>query len=360
MNKKCIKLSVITAAAILFMGGQTIVANAETVTEENPLGGMSYHIGQYVEETSNIDSSKMSMLLAKQVEIPNNIAIANVNDYVNVREKPSTSSNIIGILPKDGSAIVLEIADGWAKISSGKVTGYVSLEYLHTGQAGYQKATELAKLTATVTAGSINVRSETSTLTEDNIIAEVNRGEELEVIDDHSMDLLTKDDPKASLWVQVKIDNLEGYVSRDFVTVDYAWKTATKIDPIDSSVSSLRTRIATEAKKHIGLRYVWGGNSLVTGADCSGFVLAVYREVGVSTKSLPRRSRDLAVSGKSVSRSNIKPGDMVFYGNSRGVVDHVALYIGNGKVVHESGYTSGCKLSNVDYRKIIAIRNYLD
>lgn len=348
------------AATILFMGGHTIIANAESVTEENPLGGMSYLIGQYVEDTSNKDISEMSMLLAKQLVIPNNIAIAKVNDYVNIREKAGTSSNIIGILPKEASCIVHEITDGWAKVTSGKVTGYIDMNYLYTGQEGIQKAKELVRLTATVLAGSVNVRSEASTLTDDNIIAEVNRGEELEVIDDHSMDLLTKDDPKASLWVKVKIDNLEGYVTREFVSVDYAWKSATKIDPIDSSVSSLRSRIAQEAKKHIGLRYVWGGNSLVTGADCSGFVLAVYRECGVSTKSLPRRSRDLAVSGKSVSRSNIKPGDMVFYGNSRGTVDHVALYIGNGKVVHESGYSTGCKISNIDYRRIIAIRNYLD
>lgn len=348
------------AATILFMGGQSIIASAETVTEENPLGGMSYHIGQYVDETSNVDSSEVSMLLAKQLVIPDNIAIANVKDYVNIREKASKSANIIGILPKDASCIVLDISDGWAKVSSGNVTGYISTEYLFTGQAGVQKAKDLAKLTAKVVAGSVNVRSEASTLTDNNIIAEVSRGEELEVTDDHSMDLLTKDDPKAALWVKVKIDNLEGYVSREFVTVDYAWKSATKIDPIDSSISSLRTRIAQEAKKHIGLKYVWGGNSLVTGADCSGFVLAVYRECGVSTKTFPRASRDLAVSGKSVSRSNIKPGDMVFYGNSRGNVDHVALYIGNGKVVHESGHTTGCKISNIDYRKIIAIRNYLD
>lgn len=360
MKTKYIKISVMTACAIMMLQGNAIIANAETVTEENPLGGMSYAIGNYVDDTSTKDGSEVTLLLATPVTIPENIAIAKVNDYLNIRENAGTTYNIIGILPKDAYCVVQEVNGEWAKITSGGVTGYVDTKYLYMNEEGYQKAEELSKLTATVIAGSVNVRSEASTLSEDNIIAEVNRDEELEVVDDHSMDLLTKDDPKATLWVKVKVDNLEGYVSREFVDVSYKWKSAQKIDPIDASVSSLRTRIVQEAKKHLGLRYVWGGNSLVTGADCSGFVLAVYRECGFSTSGIPRTSRDMARGGKSVSRSNIKPGDMVFYGNSRGTVDHVAMYIGGGKVIHESGYSSGCKISNIDYRKVLAIRNYLD
>lgn len=362
MNKKYIRLSVLTAATVFLLGAQSITARAETVTEENSLGGMSELIEEYVNDTSSKDSSQVTNLFATDVTIPDNIAIANVNDYVNIREKPGTSFNIVGILPKDAYCIVQSVSDGWAKISSGGVTGYVSTEYLYMNSEGVSKAKKLAQLTATVTAGSVNVRSEASTLTNDNIIAEVNRNEELEVVNDSSMDLLTKNDPNATLWVKIKIDNLEGYVSREFVNVSYGWKSATKIDPIDATVSSLRTRIVQEAKQHIGLRYVWGGNSLVSGADCSGFVLAVYRECGVSTSNFPRRSKDLAVSsyGTTVSKANIKPGDMVFYGDSRGNVDHVAMYIGNGQVIHESGYSTGCKISNINYRTVIRIKNYLD
>ena len=364
MKTKCIKLSVMTAATIIILGGQTLTVKAESVSEENPLGGMSQIIEQYVNDTSTKESSEITNLLAKQITFPENVAVAKVNDFVNIREKAGTSYNIIGILPKDGICSVLSVEDGWAKITSGNVTGYVHTDYLYLNESGKQKANELAKLTATVIAGSVNVRSETSTLNDDNIIAEIYHGEEYEVIEEGSINLFTKDDPKATEWIYIKIDTdlgeHKGYVSSEFVKTDYAWKTATKIDPIDATVSSLRTRIVQEAKKHLGLRYVWGGNSLVTGADCSGFVLAVYRECGVSTRNIPRVSRDLAVNGKSVKRSHIKPGDMVFYGNSRGRVDHVAMYIGNGKVIHESGRVSGCRIDNMDYRKVLAIRNYLD
>ncbi|MBE5960261.1 MAG: peptidoglycan endopeptidase [Lachnospiraceae bacterium] len=362
MNRKALKLSVMTAATVLLMSGQTIVANAESVTEEKTLGGFSYVLDQYVNETSTIDSSEITLLLASKVEIPENIAIANVDDCLNIREKAGKSYDIIGYLPKDAYCIVKEVKDGWAKITSGEVTGYVSSEYLYMGEAGYKKAKSLANLTATVTAGSVNVRQTPSTESNQNIITEVSKNEELLVVEDDSLELLTKDDPKAELWVKVSVDNVEGYVSRDYVDVSYKWKMAVKIDPVDASVSSLRIRLTQESKKYLGLRYVWGGQSLTTGADCSGFVRSLYKLVGIDITNLPRTSYDLAKSslGKSVSLAEAKPGDLVFYGDAKGNVDHVAMYIGNNQVIHESGRTTGCKISNVTYRTILRIKNFID
>lgn len=359
MNKNKVKIVAFTAASLLMITPSTS-AFAATISEETSLGGFSYYLEQYY-NTSSLKESEEILLLSTEIQIPNGIAIANVKDYVNIRENAGTDQNIIGILTKDAYCIVSEVtSDGWAKIKSGNISGYIKTEYLYMGQAGVKKAKETAALTAKVTANTVNVRSTPSTLSSDNIITEVKKGEELEVIDESSKELLTKNDPNADLWVKVAIDNLEGYVTREFVEISYTWKTATKSNAV--TVSTKRNQIVAEAKSHIGLRYVWGGQSLTTGADCSGFIHAVYKKCGVDTTKLERTSYGMAGQsyGKTVTLANAQPGDLVFYGNSRGKVDHVAMYIGNGLVVHESGYKSGCKISNVDYRKILKIKNVLD
>lgn len=101
---------------------------------------------------------------------------------------------------------------------------------------------------------------------------------------------------------------------------------------------------------------------MVTGCDCSGFCLAVYRACGYDTSQLPRASYDIAASskGRTVSLAEAKPGDMVFYGSSSGKINHVALYMGNGMIIHESGRKYGCMVSQVDYRHIVKIKSFLD
>lgn len=371
MRKTLKKAALAALTSVLFCSAPVTYAAASS--DSSALGGFSYMFEQYLESKSNSDSSEDSdgstMLLSTQVTIPENIAIANVVDSCNIREGAGTNYNIIGIFPKNAYCIVLdETEDGWAHIQSGNVTGYIKTDYLFMGDEGYQKACEMAHLVATVTAGSVNVRTAPTTENDDNIIMEVTRGEQLEVVEEA---VLNKNDAKAQIWVKVAVDSTDladseengyGYITSEFVEVGYNWKTAVKIDPIDPSVSAIRLKIVNEAKKYIGLKYVWGGTSLKTGADCSGFCLAVYRACGVSTSKLPRTSYNMAASsaGKTVSLANAKPGDLVFYGDSRGNVNHVALYIGNNQVIHESGRKEGCKISNVNYRKIIKIKNFLD
>jgi peptidoglycan DL-endopeptidase CwlO len=332
-----------------------------------PLSGFSYIYQQYLDSVSGDDTDAEATLLSTPISIPENAAIAKVDDYCNVREGAGTNYDIIALFTKNSYCVVKDVTDdGWAHIKSGSVDGYIKSDYLYMGDEGYDKACSLAHLVATVTAGSVNVRSNPDTSDDSNIVMEVSKGEELDVVEEA---VLSKNDDEAKLWVKVELDSSDteseksyGYIAKDFVDVGYDWKTATKIDPIDASISSARINMVNEAKKHIGLRYVWGGNSLVSGCDCSGFCLAIYRACGISTSSIPRCSYELAASsmGKTVSLSNAKPGDLVFYGNSSGHVDHVALYIGNGQVIHESGWESGCKLSNVNYRSIIKIKNFID
>ncbi len=358
MHKKLMKCTAIASAMLFSLSFMGTVAHAEVMPGGEGVAGMTALFEQYYNEKST--TSGTTSLLSTPVTIPNNIAIAKCDDSINIREKAGTSYNIVGKLPKNAYCIVLDYEDGWAKIISGDVTGYVSTDYLYMGSEGYQKAKELAVLKATVTAGNVNVRSTASTLSDSNIITEVNRGEDLIVIEEDAIEVVTKDDPNATIWVKVVIDDNIGFVTKEFVDLSYKWKTAIKIEGI--TASSMRTTIINEAKKHIGLRYSWGGTSLTSGADCSGFIWAVYTKCGlnVSRLGLPRTSSDMARDGKKVTLATIQPGDLVFYGNRKGTVDHVAMYIGNGKVIHESGRREGCKISNMNYRTIITMRNYLD
>lgn len=357
MNKNKRRVALIAISSLLTFSPIASTA-AAPIDDGVSIGGLSYYLDLYYNDTS---SDSETILLSTEIVIPKNIAIAKVNDYVNIREKPGTDYTIVGILTKNAACTVLDVtADGWAHIQSGNITGYILSTYLYMGEEGTKKAKDVAKLTAKVTAGTVNVRSTPSSEDSNNIIAEVSRDEELEVIDVSSKELLTKNDPNADAWVKIVIDNEEGYVTREFVDVSYTWKKASK--PAATTKSTLRNIIVNEAKKHLGLRYVWGGESLTTGADCSGFVRAVYKKCGVNISQLNRTAKGMSSQsyGKTVTLANAQPGDLVFYADSRGNVNHVAMYMGNGQVIHESGRTSGCKINNVNYRTIYKIKSFLN
>lgn len=105
--------------------------------------------------------------------------------------------------------------------------------------------------------------------------------------------------------------------------------------------------IANYACKFVGNPYVAGGTSLTNGADCSGFVMAVYKNFGIS---LPRSSYSQSTVGRGVSYSEAQPGDVIYYGG------HVGIYIGNGQIVHASTERTGIKITSATYRSIITVR----
>lgn len=111
--------------------------------------------------------------------------------------------------------------------------------------------------------------------------------------------------------------------------------------------SSLRLEIVEYAIKFNGNPYAWGGTSLTKGADCSGFTQSVFKSQGIN---LPRTSKSQAKGGRMVPLNKLNPGDLIFY-RKNGNVNHVALYIGNNKVIHASSPKSGIKISKYDYRK---------
>lgn len=274
-----------------------------------------------------------------------NLGIANVDNNLNIRAAAAEDGKLVGKLPKNAACEVLDDDGTWAHIKSGKVEGYVSLDYLFTGITAKHKAEELATTMARVTTDSLKVRAEAST--ESEVVTLVPNGEELEVIS-------VEGD-----WVKVYLDDEEVYVHANYVEVSSELDTAITMTELlyGQGVSDIRVDICQYAKEFLGNPYVWGGTSLTKGADCSGFVQGVFKKYGVR---LPRTSREQANSGTTVSLSEVKAGDLIFYGNGRHI-NHVAIYIGGGQVIHASNRKTGIKISNMTYRSPVkAVRVLYD
>lgn len=120
--------------------------------------------------------------------------------------------------------------------------------------------------------------------------------------------------------------------------------------------SSKRKEIVEYALKFEGNPYLYGGTSLTNGTDCSGFTQSVYKNCGIK---IPRTSKEQAKGGKSVPLDSIKPGDLIFY-TKNGQINHVALYIGNKKIIHASNPKTGITISKYNYRKPYKAVSYLD
>lgn len=266
-----------------------------------------------------------------------NLGIANVDNNLNVRAVAAEDGKLVGKLPKDAACEVLEDDGTWAHIRSGKVDGYVSCEFLLTGIPAKRRAEELAVTMARVTTDSLKVRAEANMDSE--VITLVPNGEELEVAE-------VEGD-----WVKVYLDDEEVYVSAEYVQVSSELGTAITMTELfyGQGISDVRVDLCQYAKEFLGNPYVWGGTSLTKGADCSGYVLSIFKKYGIS---LPHSSAAQANCGSTVKLSEAQPGDLVFYGNGKSI-NHVAIYIGNGQVIHASSPKTGIRISNVSYRSPI-------
>ncbi len=273
-----------------------------------------------------------------------NLGVAQVDGNLNVREAPGTEAEVVGKMPNNAGCEILGTEGEWTKIESGKVTGYVKSEYLLTGEAAIAKAREVQQTLATVTTTTLYVREEPNT--DCSVITMMPQGEELEVVE--VMDG----------WVKINVDSDEGYVSSEYVEISTELTKAQTMTEVryGEGVSDVRVSLVQFATQFVGNPYVWGGTSLTNGADCSGFVLSVFANYGIS---LPHSSRAQANCGTSISASEAQPGDLFFYGNGSSI-NHVAIYIGSGQVVHASSPKSGIKISGAYYRtpvKVVRVIN---
>ncbi|MCR5609353.1 MAG: C40 family peptidase [Lachnospiraceae bacterium] len=397
------------------------ISNTETKTEEGQTAeGVTEETQAEVTETGveQQEQTEVTEDVIEQVSEYANTGISVADPYVNVRTEPNTDSEVRGKLYQGSAAEIVEQAGEWVKIKSGSVEGYIKTEFLAIGFSAEELIGKYGKKHATVMTETLNVRE-----AQDNtsrILAQVGTDEVYNVLEE------------SEEWVKVSIDDIVGYLSKDYVKIDVEFDKAISIEEeqaalaaqaekerlereaeeariaaqkaeqerlarakaeqekaaqarkeaqrqaaqssnSSSTTNTTKTEIADNstpstsesssssssssgttgqdvvnyALQFTGVPYVYGGTSLTKGADCSGFTQSVYAHFGYG---LSRTSGSQASDGKSVSLDSIQPGDLLFYTNSSGSINHVALYIGNGKVVMQSKTGDVSKVVRYNYR----------
>jgi cell wall-associated NlpC family hydrolase len=246
-----------------------------------------------------------------------------------VREKQSTDSTTLELIPEGETYIVLKEYDDWAEILLGSddagndFTGFVSKDYV-TIEIDFKEA--------------ISIEEEQRQI---KLQQEAERAEEERRQKQAEADARKKAEEEAEKKAaQAAKDN-----------DDNDSKPSTQSS---GSLSGLRSDIISYARKFVGGPYLWGGTSLTGGADCSGFVWRIYRDFGYY---IPRTSYDQSRgAGTRVDLSDRQPGDLIFYANNNGTVNHVAMYIGNDQIVQAANSRQGIIISKYNYRKVVAIR----
>ncbi len=341
------------------------VALAKGTTLEN----MQAQTGQEsIQVASLVNEAEVKAVQVNQEAVDNeeeafeNLVIANVSGYVNVRSIPSENGKILGKFYNNSVGELLGEENGWYHIQSGSITGYVKASFCVTGEEAKTLAEEVGTRLAVVNCDGLYVRKEESV--DSDVLRMVALKDELLVLDE------TED------WIKVDVEEGFGYVAREYVELktefihaesreeekarlaqerearERARKVAIKkaaSDIVITGDNEMGVAVAEYAIQFVGNPYVWGGTSLTEGADCSGFVMKVYEEFGVSLphSSAADRRQGYAVKG---GLKNAQPGDLICYSG------HVALYIGDGKIVHAASEKSGIKIGKANYRTILAIR----
>lgn len=307
-----------------------------------------YVFAEYIDLTDEetTDSSNGS----SETTTDNKGKTGTVNAYaLNVRKGAGTSYAVISSL-KEGTSVTIQGTSGdWyqikATVNGSSITGYVSAQYITIGSssnsdsgsdtskpssdATYKEVNE----TVWATAG-VNIRKGAGT--NYSIIGSLVKNGSI-----------TRIGVGSNGWSKVKYGNSTGYISSEYLTTT---------NPNPGASSTTGEAVVAFAKQFLGNPYVWGGNDLNTGVDCSGFTQQVFLNFGIQLNRTADAQRS---NGRAISLSEAQPGDLVFYGSS-GYASHVALYIGNGQVIHASSPSTGIIISNVNYRTPIQVNRVIE
>lgn len=322
--------------------------------------------------TSDVASNDTTTVEQPQQSEYANVAIAQVDNYVNIRSTPSEDGDVVGKLYNKSAATVLATEGDWYQITSGNCTGYVKCEFVVVGDEELAKS--VSTRLATVTTQTLYVREQPTT--ESSVEGMVPEGDDLVVTDESMAD---------TGWVKVSLLDYEGYVSLEFVTLSTDYVTAEskeeeearlakeeaerKAAAAAAAASSRKSSggsyytggsssyaspsgsggsaVVSYASQFVGNPYVYGGSSLTNGTDCSGFVMGVYSAFGVG---LPHSSSAMRSVGYGVDVNSMQAGDIVCYSG------HVGIYTGNGTIVNALNSSSGITYTNVNYSPILAVR----
>ena len=325
--------------------------------------------------TANADSSQQNSSEGST------LVASTASDFVYIRKEASQDSEILGKLYSNSVGEILAEADanGWIKIKSGDVTGYVKKDYVAEGNKAQEIADNVSKKQATVTTTTLRVRAAADP--ESDVISLIGKGEQLDIIKEENG------------WYKVNTADGEGYISADFADVEQIYPEAVSIETErkeqeekeakekaeqeakqkstsqkssasgstkssgstasskssgSTSGSSQGQAVVNYAMQFIGNPYVWGGSSLTNGTDCSGFTMSVYSHFGVSLPHYDGAQRSCGTAVSSLAEA--QPGDLICY------YGHVGIYIGNGQIVHASNPRTGITTGSATYRQIAAIR----
>lgn len=359
--------------------GTESATNTELDTDTQLAATQSEEV--HAEESIDNDSNAVS----DEENEYENLAIANVDHYVNVRSGPDTDSTIVGKMYDGSVAQILSTAgenDEWFQVVSGNVEGYIKAEYFIYGEDAAKVIDEYVTRYAVVQADRLNVRKEPDISS--NRIGYIDNGEKAKLIE------------WGDEWSKVSYSEKEGFVATEYVTVAEEFVYAKSIEEEQAelaalreqqarakaseekvperavisvappqtnyaTVSELRSAVVDYAMQYLGNRYVHGGQSLASGTDCSGFTCYVYAAFGYGLSRTPQGQYTSA--GRSISMEEIQPGDVICYSSNGSSCTHVGLYIGNGQIIHAANSRKGVIISNYNYSRgesIIGIRSIVD
>ena len=237
---------------------------------------------------------------------------------VNLRSAANTSSSILAEL-KNGTAVtVVSTANGWCKVTCSGKTGYIKQDYVST-TGSVSNNTSASTGTAAVVKCSSTVNFRSAASTSSTILGELKNGTAITVLS------------TSNGWSKVSYAGKTGYISADYLVTA---SSGTAISPSNTaasvSISAKRQSVLNYAAQFLGVPYVYGG-STPSGFDCSGFTSYVFKN---TVGSIPRVAQAQYDATTRVSRDDLLPGDLVFFGSSTSSISHVGIYVGSNQFIH--------------------------